>query len=110
MLISRLAVANQGTYKNTRKHFHDTENLEILKLEILLAHDQSELAEALILMNFVRWREFHCFAALYECIRVTRKVVIPKSNTGRGQKSRRRPPDPMILLACSRSDCSSMKP
>ena len=80
------------------------------KLEILLAHDQSEPVEALILMNFVRWREFHCRAAPHVSFHVTRRVVTPKSNTGRGQKSRRRPLAPIILLACSRPDCSRMKP
>ena len=34
----------------------------------MLAHDQSEPVEALILMNFVRWREFHCLAALHVAI------------------------------------------
>ena len=80
------------------------------KFEILLAHDQSEPVQALILMNFVRWREFHCRAAFHVSFHVIRKVVSPNSNTGTGQTSRRRPADPMVLLACSRSDCSRMKP
>ena len=36
--------------------FHD-----IAKFEILLAHDESEPVKALFFINFVRWREFHCF-------------------------------------------------
>ena len=77
----RQAVANQANYNNTGEHFHDTENLEIL-----LAHDESEPVEALIFMNFVRWREFHCRAAPHVSIHVTRRVVTPKSNTGRGKR------------------------
>ena len=34
----------------------------------MLADDQSEGVEASILMNFVRWREFHCLAALHVSI------------------------------------------
>ena len=79
-------------------------------VEILLVHDESGGVRALNLMNFVRWREFHCFSEQHEAFHVTRRVVTPKSNTGRGQTSRRRPPDPTILLVCSRSDCSRMKP
>ena len=41
---------------------------------------------------------------------VNRRVVAPKGNNGRGQKSRRRRPDPMMRFGCSRSDCSRMKP
>ena len=54
------------------------------KFEILLAHDQSEPVKALIFMNFVRWREFQCLAAFHVAVHVTRRVVTPKSNTGRG--------------------------
>ena len=55
------------------------------KLEILFAHDQSEQVEALILMIFVRWCEFHFVAAFHRWIHATCRVVTPKSNTGRGQ-------------------------
>ena len=34
--------------------FHD-----LAKLKILLANDESEQVEAIIIVNFVRWREFH---------------------------------------------------
>ena len=34
----------------------------------MFAHDQSEGVEASILMNFVRWREIHCLAALHVSI------------------------------------------
>ena len=110
VLMSRLAVANEAIYEKTRKNFHDTENLEILKIEILLAHDESEAVEALIFMNFVRWREFHCRAAPHVLFHIIRRVVTPKSHTGGKQQSRRRPPDPMMRFACSLSDCWHIKP
>ena len=76
------------------------------KLEILLAHDQSEPVEALILMNFARWREFHCHAAFHVVFHVTRRVVTPKSNTGRGQFARTNCSGSMMRFGSSLAFCS----
>ena len=41
---------------------------DIVKFEILLAHDESEPVEALFFMNFVRWCEFHCSSFIFKCL------------------------------------------
>ena len=80
------------------------------KLEILLAHDQSEPVEALILMNFVRWREFHCHAAPHVSFHVTRRVVTPKSNTGRGTIAQTKARGSMGRFWCSRASGVRTRP
>ena len=39
-------------------------------------------------MNFVRWRDFNALRRCHAWFHVTRRVVTPKSNTGRGQFTR----------------------
>ena len=104
-----MAVAKQANSQNTRKHFRDTENLEILEIQNLVARDQAEPVRVLVYISLARWRNVHYLAALHISICVSRKRATPKSNAERRQKPGGRPIDPMMRLTCFRSDCSRME-
>ena len=66
-------------------HFTETVlscEVDFRNVEILLAHDESRGVRGQNFMNFVRWREFHCFAASHSCVQISFRHGAKHSSSG----------------------------